>query len=271
MDGGASLLCVTAKRLCMNLRGSTFLITGGSSGLGAACARRFVGQSARIVLADLNQEAGEKLASELGQQARFIHTDVTSAESVEQAIAGGVAAFDKLDGVIHCAGILGAARVLGKDGPHDLALFRRIIEVNLVGTFNVVRLAAAAIAKNEANADGERGVIVLTSSVAALEGQIGQAAYAASKGGVAALTLPVARELARFGIRVVSIAPGVFETPMMEGLSATAQQELAAQVPFPPRLGRPDEFAALSQQIVENPMLNGAVIRLDGALRMAPK
>ncbi len=202
---------------------------------------------------------------------QFVRTDVTSEQDVGRAIDTAQKSLGPLSGVVQCAGILGAARIVGKQGPHDLALFRRVVEVNLIGTFNVMRLAAAAMASNQPNAEGERGVIVNTASVSAFEGQIGQAAYSASKGGVASLTLPAARELARFGIRVVAIAPGVFETPMMTALAAEAQAALAAQVPFPPRMGRPEEFAALVRAIVENPMLNGSVVRLDGALRMGAK
>jgi NAD(P)-dependent dehydrogenase (short-subunit alcohol dehydrogenase family) len=190
---------------------------------------------------------------------------------VQAAIALAASEFGRVDGVVNCAGIIGAGRIVGKNGPHDLALFERVVRVNLIGTFNVLRLAAAAMAANSPNADGERGVIVNTASVAAFEGQLGQAAYSASKGGVAALTLPAARELARFGIRVVAIAPGVFETPMMAGMTPEVRESLVEQCVFPPRLGRGEEFAKLAQQIVENPMLNGSVIRLDGALRMGSK
>lgn len=255
----------------MKVQNSTLLVTGASSGLGAGCARWLAERAANLVLADLNQEAGDALARELGPRAVFLRTDVTDTDSVQAAIDTARQRFGELQGVIQCAGILGAARLVGKEGPHDLELFRRVVAVNLVGTFNVSRLAAAAMTSNTPNAEGERGVIVNTSSVAAFEGQVGQAAYSASKGGVASMTLPLARELARFGIRVVAIAPGVFETPMVSALPPEAQQSLAAQIPFPPRLGRASEFAALVQHIFENPMLNGSIIRLDGALRMAGK
>jgi NAD(P)-dependent dehydrogenase (short-subunit alcohol dehydrogenase family) len=248
-----------------------FIVTGGSTGLGAATARLLASLGARVLIADLNVEAGEHLAAQLGASARFKRADVTSESDMLAALSELKSEWGELHGVVHCAGIIGAARVLGKQGPHDLALFEKIVRVNLVGTFNVARLAAAAMAENSPGADGERGVIVMTSSVAAMEGQIGQAAYAASKGGVASLALPLARELARVGIRVVAIAPGAFATPMVLGLDATVQESLAAQVPFPPRLGRPEEFAALARHILENAMLNGSVIRLDGALRMAGK
>ena len=255
----------------MQLADHTFLVTGGSSGLGAACARRFVDQGARVVLADVNAPAGEALAAELGAQARFIKTDVADEASVRAALQLAQDAFGGLRGAINCAGILHASRVVGRDGPHDLAAFTRVIQVNLIGTFNVIRLAGVALSQATPNEEGERGVIVNTASVAAFDGQIGQASYAASKAGVAGMMLPIAREFARFGIRVVAIAPGVFETPMMAAMSPEARQSLESQVPFPPRLGRPSEFAALAQHIIENPMLNGATLRLDGALRMGAK
>ena len=255
----------------MRIQNHTFLVTGAASGLGAACARQVVSAGGSVVLADIDQASGETLAAELGPRTRFVETDVASEQSVQKCLSTLDQHFGPLHGVINCAGVLAAARVVGKDGPHDLAMFARVVRINLTGTFNVARLAATAMAHNEPGADGERGVIINTASVAAFDGQIGQAAYAASKGGVASMTLPLARELARFGIRVVAIAPGVFETPMMAALSPEAQTSLAAQVPFPPRLGRPSEFAALAQHIIENPMLNGTVIRLDGALRMSGK
>jgi len=256
----------------MHLSGHVFLITGGASGLGAATARRFVEQGAKVVIADLNAQAGEKFAGELGAgRALFQATDVTQADSAQAAIAAALRTFGGLHSLVNCAGILGGARVVGRDGPHDLALFEKVIQVNLVGTFNMVRLAAAAMAASAPSADGERGVIINTSSVAAFEGQIGQAAYSASKGGVASMTLPIARELARFGIRVVAIAPGIFETAMMAGAPEAIRQSLEAQAVFPPRLGRAEEYAQFAQQIVENPMLNGCVLRLDGAVRMAAK
>ena len=255
----------------MEIKSHTFLVTGGASGLGAGCARLLASLGANVVIADLNDAAGESFARELGPAARFAKTDVTNAEQVQAAIAVATSQFGRLDGAINCAGIVGAGRIVGKNGPHDLALFERIVRINLIGTFNVLRLAAAAMTANQPAADGERGVIVNTASVAAFEGQIGQAAYSASKGGVAALMLPAARELARFGIRVVAIAPGIFETPMMAGMTDEVRGALVEQLPFPHRMGRPEEFARLARDIIENPMLNGSVIRLDGALRMGSK
>lgn len=225
----------------------------------------------RVVIADLNREAGQALAGELGSAARFAATDVTSEADGKAAVAMALAEFGHLHALVNCAGVAPGEKVLGREGPHRLESFARAVNINLVGTFNMIRLAAEAIAREETGADGERGVIVNTASVAAFEGQIGQAAYAASKGGVVSLTLPIARELARVGIRVVTIAPGIFETPMMAGFSAEVQESLGKSVPFPPRLGKPDEYAALVGQICENRMLNGETIRLDGALRMAPR
>jgi NAD(P)-dependent dehydrogenase (short-subunit alcohol dehydrogenase family) len=255
----------------MQIQDRTFLVSGGSSGLGAACVRLLAAAGAGVVIADLNQKGGEALAAELGSRVRFVQTDVTDEASVQNAVNTAVQAFGALEGAVCCAGIAIAERVLGKTGPHPLDAFARVIRVNLIGTFNVIRLAAAAIATAPPGPDGARGVIITTASVAAFEGQIGQAAYAASKGGVAALTLPLARELARVGIRVVAIAPGIFDTPLLAGLPEPARQSLGQQVPFPSRLGRPDEFAALVRHVIENDMINGTVIRLDGALRMAPK
>jgi NAD(P)-dependent dehydrogenase (short-subunit alcohol dehydrogenase family) len=257
----------------MQLQGNTFLITGGGSGLGAACARTFSAAGANVLIADVNPETGERTASEIGERARFVTTDVTDEKSVQAAIDTARQAFGNLRGAINCAGIAIAERVLGQEHPHSLASFTRVVTVNLIGTFNVIRLASAAIAREEPlpGTSGERGVIINTASVAAFEGQIGQAAYSASKGGVASLTLPVARELARVGIRVMTIAPGIFDTPMMAGLPEPARQSLGQQVPFPSRLGRPEEYAALARHIAENEMLNGEVIRLDGAIRMAPR
>lgn len=255
----------------MELRGSTILVSGGASGLGAACVRRFAAAGANVVIADLNETAGVALAEALGVAALFTRTDVTDEASALAAVERAVSAYGGLRAVVQCAGIAPAEKVLGKGGPNPLATFTRAVQINLVGTYNVLRWAADAMSRNEPNAEGERGVIVNTASVAAYEGQIGQAAYAASKGGVVALTLPLAREFARFGVRVVAIAPGLFDTPLLAGLPEPARQSLATQVPFPSRLGRPDEFAALAQHLIENPMLNGAVFRLDGALRMAPK
>jgi NAD(P)-dependent dehydrogenase (short-subunit alcohol dehydrogenase family) len=255
----------------MQIADHTFLITGGSSGLGAACARHFVSLGGNVILADVNVAVGSALAAELGAKARFAETDVTNENSVQAALQLAQDAFGGLHGAINCAGILHASRVVGRDGPYDLAAFTRVIQVNLIGTFNVIRLTGVMLSKATPNEEGERGVIINTASVAAFDGQIGQASYSASKAGVAGMMLPIAREFARFGVRVVAIAPGVFETPMMAAMSPEARQSLEAQVPFPPRLGRPSEYAALAQHIVENSMLNGTTLRLDGALRMGAK
>ncbi len=255
----------------MDIEGSVFIVSGGASGLGAAAVRQLVHGGAQVVIADLNELAGQTLKNELGHAVRFVRTDVTSEADVATAVGIATEAFGALHGAVNCAGIVVGEKVLGKDGPHDLGRFMRCLQVNVVGSFNLLRLAAARIATQTPNADGERGVIINTASIAAYDGQIGQAAYAASKGAVVGMTLPIARELARSGIRVVTIAPGIFETPMMEGLPKDVQEALGRGVPFPPRLGRPAEFARLVQHIVENAMLNGETIRLDGALRMAPK
>jgi NAD(P)-dependent dehydrogenase (short-subunit alcohol dehydrogenase family) len=254
----------------MQLSGSTFLITGGGSGLGEATARRFAAAGARVVIADISPR-GQEVAGDLGESAFFVQTDVTQEASAAAAVEAAVNRFGGLSGAVNCAGIAIGQRVVGKDGPHKLADFARVVNVNLVGTFNVIRLVAAKMATLPPGPDGERGVIINTASCAAFEGQIGQAAYSASKAGVTGMTLPIARELARFGIRVVTIAPGTFDTPMMAGMPDAVRQSLAEQVPFPSRLGRPEEYAALAQHIVENQMLNGAVIRLDGAIRMGAK
>ncbi len=255
----------------MVIAGSAFVVTGGASGLGAATARYLVANGGKVVIADLKEQEGAALAMELGADARFARTDVTDEASGRAAVAMAVDAFGSLRGLVGCAGIVHGEKVLGKEAPHALASFARTISINLVGMFNMIRLAAERIAASTPNADGERGVIVNTASIAAYDGQVGQAAYAASKGGIVGMTLPIARELARSGIRVVTIAPGIFETPMMASLPKEAQDSLGKMVPFPPRLGRPPEFASLVGEIVRNPMLNGEVIRLDGAIRMAPK
>lgn len=251
----------------MTLAAKRALVTGGASGLGEACVRALVAAQANVVIADLNEAKGTALQAELGALAQFCRTDVCDEADV-------LAAIDELEGLdilIHCAGIATAERALGKEGPLPLDRFARVLQVNVNGTFNTIRLAAAAMAKNDAGLDGERGVIITTASVAAFDGQIGQAAYAASKGAVAAMTLPLAREFARSGIRVVSIAPGLFHTPLLAGLPDEAMRQLAATVPFPSRLGDPSEYAQLALHIVQNRMLNGETIRLDGALRMAPR
>ena len=255
----------------MKFENSTFIVTGGASGLGEATVRRFHAAGANVVIADLNVERGEKLAAELGSRAVFARTDVTADADGQACVAKALASFGGLQGLVNCAGVGTPEKVLGKNGPQPLANFAKTVGINLIGTFNMLRLAADAMSKGNPNAAGERGVIVNTASVAAYDGQIGQPAYAASKAGVVGLTLPVARELARFGIRVCTIAPGLFFTPMMESLPAEVQESLAKSMPFPPRLGRPDEYAQMAAHIVENEMLNGETIRLDGALRMAPK
>lgn len=255
----------------MKVQGNTFLITGGGSGLGLATAERIVAGGGNAILADLNESAGKEAESRLGKQARFIKTDVVDAASVQGAIQLALDTYGDLHGAVNCAGIGTAIRVVGKEGPHDLDAFSLVVKVNLIGTFNVIRLAAAAMITADPDSEGERGVLINTASVAAFDGQIGQAAYSASKGGVVGMTLPIARELAKFGVRVVTIAPGLFDTPMMAMLPEEAKKSLGLQVPFPPRLGRPSEFGALAVHIIENTMLNGETIRLDGAIRMAPK
>jgi NAD(P)-dependent dehydrogenase (short-subunit alcohol dehydrogenase family) len=252
----------------MKLKDSVFIITGGASGLGLGTARLFAAEGAKVVIGDLNAEAGESVAKEL--ECEFVRLDVADESSARAAVAAAEA-FGALHGLVNCAGIAPAERVLSKQGPHRLETFQKVISVNLIGTFNMIRLATEMMAKNPPGEDGERGVIINTASVAAYEGQIGQAGYSASKGGVVGLTLPIARELARNGIRVMTIAPGIFETPMMKGFSQEVQDSLAKSIPFPQRLGRPAEYAALAKHICENVMLNGEVIRLDGAIRMTQK
>lgn len=254
----------------MNLSGKTFLVTGGSSGLGAAVVREFAGAGANLVICDVN-EPREAAKADIAARVRFQKTDVTNEANVQAAIDLAVKEFGTLSGVVNCAGIATAERAVGREGPQPLDHFTKVITVNLIGTFNVVRLAAAQMMKQEAAPGEDRGVIVCTASVAAFDGQIGQAAYSASKGGVAALTLPLAREFAAQQIRVMSIAPGIFDTPMMAGLPEAARESLGKQTPFPARLGKPEEYAMLARHIVENQMLNGEVIRLDGAIRLAPK
>jgi NAD(P)-dependent dehydrogenase (short-subunit alcohol dehydrogenase family) len=254
----------------MEIDASNILVTGGSSGLGAACVETLAGLGARVVVADL-MPPNAVVLTRFSDRVLFSRTDVTSEGDVRAAIAAGEDRFGRLCGVVTCAGILHAERVLGREGAASLEAFRRVVDVNLVGTFNAVRLASEAIARIEPDEDGLRGVVVMTSSVSAFDGQLGQAAYSASKGGVASLTLPLAREFGQHGIRVVSIAPGVFETPMMEAAPDKVRQSLVDQIPFPRRFGQPKEFAALVCHVFENNMLNGCVLRLDGALRMGSK
>ncbi len=255
----------------MRVEDSTFFVTGGGSGLAAATARSLAETGANVLIADLSEEAGEGMAPELGENVRFVQTDVTDEASVQNAVDAALENFGALHGAVNCAGVAIAEKVLGRNGPHRLASFEKVVQVNLTGTFNVVRLAVAAMSQNEPTAGGERGVIINTASVAAFDGQVGQVAYTATKGGVVAMTLPLARELAEHGIRVVTIAPGIFDTPMLAGLPEKARDSLGKQVPFPPRPGRPEEYAALVRHIIENEMLNGEVIRLDGATRLAPR
>lgn len=256
----------------MDIQGIVAVVTGGGSGLGEATARSLVAKGAKVAVLDLGSSKGAVVAQDLGRNALFVEADVTHDDQLAAAISRTVEVFGALHVAVNCAGIATAGRTIDKDGrPLDMNLFRKTIEVNLIGTFNVIRLAAAQMVKNAPNAEGERGVLINTASVAAFEGQIGQAAYAASKGGVVGMTLPIARDLARDGIRCCTIAPGIFETPMLMGLPESARKALGASVPFPQRLGRPAEYAALACHIIENPMLNGETIRLDGAIRMAPR
>jgi NAD(P)-dependent dehydrogenase (short-subunit alcohol dehydrogenase family) len=252
----------------MHIQDNVFIITGGASGLGAATARMIAGAGGKVVLADVQVEAGTALAAELGGE--FVRCDVTS-EADGMAVVAAATALGTLRGLINCAGVAPAIKTVGKDGPHPLEAFQRAVNINLVGTFNMARLAADAMGKTAPGESGERGVIINTASVAAYDGQIGQAAYASSKAAVVGLTLPMARDLARSGVRVMTIAPGIFETPMLMGMPEEVRDALGKMVPFPPRLGRPDEYAHLARTIIENTMLNGETIRLDGAIRMQPK
>ena len=256
----------------MDIAGKVFIITGGASGLGEGTARMLAANGGKVVIADLQADKGEALASELGGAAvaRFVKCDV-SQESDGQAAVAKALSIGKLVGLVNCAGIAPAAKTVGKEGAHALHVFAKVINVNLVGSFNMIRLAAEAMCKNEPEPTGERGVLISTASVAAYDGQIGQAAYSASKGGIVGMTLPIARDLAELGIRVCTIAPGLFDTPLLAGLPEPARMSLGKQVPFPPRLGRPAEYGALAAHIVENAMLNGETIRLDGAIRMQPR
>jgi NAD(P)-dependent dehydrogenase (short-subunit alcohol dehydrogenase family) len=255
----------------MQIKGSTFVVTGGASGLGEGTVRMLVEAGASAVIADLQVDKGEAIAKQLGARVRFVKCDVTAEADGQAAVDAALRTFGSLQGLVNCAGIAIAERTVKKDGPHSLASFTRVININLIGTFNMIRLAAVAMANGQPNTAGERGVIVNTASVAAYDGQIGQAAYSASKGGVVGMTLPVARDLARDAIRVCTIAPGIFETPMLLGMPKDVQEALAKQVPFPQRLGKPADYAQLVRHVVENEMLKGEVIRLDGAIRMAPK
>jgi 3-hydroxyacyl-CoA dehydrogenase / 3-hydroxy-2-methylbutyryl-CoA dehydrogenase len=255
----------------MDISGKVALVTGGASGLGAATVRTIVAAGGRAAILDLNEQLGNALAGELGAAARYLRADVSSAGDVELAVKAAVAAFGALHICVNCAGIGDPQRIVSKEGPADVERFNKVIRVNLIGTFNVARLAAWEMSRNQPGLDGERGVIINTASVAAFDGQIGQAAYSASKGGIVALTLPLARDLSSMGVRVMTIAPGLFDTPLLARLPEDVKASLGAMVPFPRRLGRPEEYALLAQQIIENPMLNGEVIRLDGAIRMAPK
>ncbi len=255
----------------MKIKNKTFFVTGGASGLGRATVEMLIAEGASVLIADVNEDEGNILSNTLGEKAQFLKTDVSNEQDVQQAIDLAVEVFGSLDGAINCAGIGPAERVLGRQGLHRLETFSNVVRVNLVGTFNVLRLVANIIQNNTPDADGERGVIINTASVAAYEGQIGQAAYSASKGGIVSMTLPIARELSRFGIRIMTIAPGLFETPLLANLPDEVKESLGAQVPFPPRLGKPKEYAALVKHILNNTMLNGEVIRLDGAIRMAAK
>jgi len=255
----------------MELKGKTFIVTGGGSGLGEGTCRVFAEQGANVVVADINEEGGNRLADELGSQAVFCKCDVADEASVQATVDAAYGEFGGLHGAVNCAGVGSAMRVTNKFGPHPLDLFKFVLDVNLTGTFNIIRLASAKMIEGNAEANGERGVFINTASVAAFDGQIGQAAYSASKGGVVSMTLPIAREFARWGIRVNTIAPGLFDTPMLAALPEEARNSLAAQVPFPPRFGTPREFGELCAYIVGAEMLNGETIRLDGAIRMQPK
>jgi|SRR5690625_1261655 len=252
----------------MQIKNNVFIVTGGASGLGAGTVKMLHEHGAKIVIADIQDEAGEKLAAELGQ--KYLHCDVTSADDGQKVVDAAVE-LGPLFGLINCAGVAPAARTIGREAPHDLDFFKKVVEINLIGTFNMNRLAAFAMSKNTPQDTGERGVLINTASVAAFEGQIGQAAYASSKAGVAGMTLPVARDLASLGIRCMTIAPGIFGTPMIFGMPQNVQDSLAESIPFPSRLGHPDDFAKLVYSIIDNEMLNGETIRLDGAIRMAPR
>ncbi|MFE8699652.1 3-hydroxyacyl-CoA dehydrogenase [Cytobacillus sp. FJAT-54145] len=255
----------------MRIQDSIAIVTGGASGLGEATVRNMVKNGGKVAILDLQEDRANQLVEELGENVIFFKTNVSSEEDVQKAIDGTIATFGPFNTVVNCAGIGAAEKTVSKGKAHSFNTFKKVIEVNLVGTFNVIRLAAEKLVANTPNEEGERGVIINTASVAAFEGQIGQVAYSASKGGVVGMTLPIARDLARDGIRVVTIAPGLIETPLFGGLNEQAKAALESQVPFPSRLGRPSEYAHLAQSIIENPMLNGETIRLDGAIRMSPR
>jgi NAD(P)-dependent dehydrogenase (short-subunit alcohol dehydrogenase family) len=255
----------------MEISDKTALVTGGASGLGAATVRAIAAAGGKAVILDLNEQLGRALATELGERARYVRADVADPGEVEQGVKTATDAFGSLHICVNCAGIGDPQKVVGKDGPADLARYTKVIRVNLIGTFNVTRLAGWAMSRNQPNADGERGVVICTASVAAFDGQMGQSAYSASKGGIVGMTLPMARDMASIGIRVMTIAPGLFDTPLLAALPEDVKTSLGAMVPFPKRLGKPAEYAMLAKQIIENPMLNGEVIRLDGAIRMAPR
>ncbi|MCM3124571.1 MULTISPECIES: 3-hydroxyacyl-CoA dehydrogenase [unclassified Mesobacillus] len=255
----------------MKMSETKAIVTGGASGLGEATVRKIIGQGGKAAILDLSVERGETLVKELGEQAVFVQTDVTSEEDVRNAINKAIESFSSINTVVNCAGIGVAGKLLSRKGVHSLDMFSKVISINLIGTFNVIRLASEQMSQNDPNELGERGIIINTASVAAFDGQIGQAAYSASKGGVVGMTLPIARELAAYGIRVMTIAPGLFHTPMFDSLPAEARDSLGKMVPFPQRLGYPEEYAQLAESIIMNPMLNGETIRLDGAIRMQPK
>ena len=254
----------------MEIKNNVFIVTGGASGLGGATSTMLARAGGKVIIADVQADKGEALARDLGEHARFMKCDVTS-EADGQAVVAAATALGTLRGLVNCAGIAIGEKTVGKEGPHALSSFARVIGVNLIGSFNMIRLAATAMSRLEPTGDGERGVLINTASVAAFDGQVGQVAYSASKSGIVGMTLPIARDLSRNGIRCVTIAPGIFETPMLLGMPQEVQDSLGKQVPFPSRLGKPDEYASLAKQIVENEMLNGETIRLDGAIRMAPR
>lgn len=255
----------------MKIANHVFVITGGASGLGAATATHLIQQGAKVIMVDMNAALGTQLATELGENSQFVQVDVTKEQAVQQLFTQIEQDYGRLDGLVNCAGIAPSAKVLGRQGLHELSMFQRVLDINVTGSFNMIRFAAELMSKSRQNDDEEAGVIINTASVAAYEGQIGQAAYAASKGAIVAMTLPLARELAQHSIRVMTIAPGIMETPMLKGLAQNVQDALGQMVPYPPRLAKPSEFAQLAAHIIENSYLNGEVIRLDGAIRMAAK